>query len=58
MHDRCLVAGHGVVRIHRDNKEVIDTLFEECQERAFSGGVAIAHAEFYGQAGGLSEAFC
>lgn len=55
MHHGGLVTGHGVVRIHGYDEEVVDSLIEEFEKGAFGGGVTVAHAEFGGEAGGLSE---
>lgn len=55
VHNRSFITGHGVVRIHRHNEEVVDALLEQFKEGALSRGIAVAHAEFGGEAGALGK---
>jgi len=52
---RGLIAGHRVVWVHGNDKAIIDALVEEFEKGVFSGGVAVAHAEFSGESGALGK---
>lgn len=57
MNDSALVAGHGVVGVERDDKELLNSFPAEFLDRLRGGGISVAHGEFHGKGGFGLEKF-